>query len=399
MQVSGDREYLTTHPGLTFGYRLDFDGNAMLWSLLGEAFSKCQHLAGTPLAPMVAAELSRVYFAKGALATTAIEGNTLTEAEAEAIIAGSTTLPPSRRYLQREIENVVRALNWVRADAEAGRGPVISAGWLREQNRLVLDGLEVDDHVVPGEFTTTRVVVGRYRGAPPRDVPYLIDRLVGWLNELTSDTSSNDDTRFCRAFLAATLGHLYLAWIHPFGDGNGRTARLLECAILTKSGLVPWVSSNVLSDHYNQTRSDYYRRLDQASQAGDISGFLRYAAQGFVDQLREQIQLVQQQQIQVSWVNFVHERFAGKPNTDATARQRSLLLALPSEPVPISELSELTPRLAGLYAVKGTKTLTRDVNELVSMNLAIKEGHALRSNIGIMRAFIPGRSNGPVGYP
>jgi hypothetical protein len=235
-------------------------------------------------------------------------------------------------------------------------------------------------------------VVGRYRGAPPRDVPYLIDRLVDWLNELTSGNVANDDLRFFQAFLAATLGHLYLAWIHPFGDGNGRTARLLECAILAKSGLVPWVSSNVLSDHYNQTRNDYYYRLDQASKARDVAGFVRYAAQGFVDELREQIQLVQEQQIQVSWVNFVHEQFAETPHTEATARQRTLLLALPSELVPISGLRELTPRLAGLYAVKGDKTLTRDVNALVGMELAIKEGHSLRSTIGIMRAFLPGRS-------
>lgn len=390
--MSEDREYLNTHPWLTFDYRLQFDGDAMLWSLLGEAFSKCQHLAGTPLAPQVATELSRVYLAKGALATTAIEGNTLTEDEAAAIIAGVTELPPSRRYLQREIENVVRALNEISVTAQTGRSLVISSDWLREQNRLILEGLEVGEHVVPGEFTTARVVVGGYRGAPPRDVPYLIDRLVGWLNELTRDASGSEDLRFFQAFLAATLGHLYLAWIHPFGDGNGRTARLLECAILTRSGLVPWVSSNVLSDHYNQTRTEYYRRLDRASRARDVAGFLRYAAQGFVDELRGQIQLVRQQQIRVSWVNFVHEQFAGKPNTDATARQRTLLLALPSDPVPISQLRELTARLAGLYAVKGEKTLTRDVNALVGMGLAIKEGHSLRSAIGIMRAFIPAQS-------
>jgi Fic/DOC family len=214
-----------------------------------------------------------------------------------------------------------------------------------------------------------------------------------WLNELTRDNGGGEDLRFFQAFLAATFGHLYLAWIHPFGDGNGRTARLLECAILTKSGLVPWVSSNLLSDHYNQTRSEYHRRLDRASRARDVAGFLRYAAQGFVDELRSQIQLVQQQQVRVSWVNYVHERFAGKPHTNATARQRALLLALPSEPVPLTELRRMTPLLAELYAVKGDKTLTRDVNELVGMGLAIKEKHTLRSAIGIMRAFIPGRAD------
>ena len=37
----------------------------------------------------------------------------------------------------------------------------------------------------------------------------------------------------------AMMAHLYLAWIHTFGDGNGRTARLLEFLILARSGKVP----------------------------------------------------------------------------------------------------------------------------------------------------------------
>lgn len=49
--------------------------------MLGEAASKCEHIAGVPLRPSVAQELHRLYLAKGALATTAIEGNTLTENE------------------------------------------------------------------------------------------------------------------------------------------------------------------------------------------------------------------------------------------------------------------------------------------------------------------------------
>ena len=37
--------------------------------------------------------------------------------------------------------------------------------------------------------------------------------------------------------LKATLAHLYIAWIHPFGDGNGRTARLVEFMLLSRAGV------------------------------------------------------------------------------------------------------------------------------------------------------------------
>ena len=53
----------------------------------------------------------------------------------------------------------------------------------------------------------------------------------------------------------AVLAHLYFVWIHPFGDGNGRTARLIEFAILVRAG-VPAPCAHLLSNHYNATRAE-----------------------------------------------------------------------------------------------------------------------------------------------
>ncbi|MFC0545277.1 Fic family protein [Kutzneria chonburiensis] len=388
-----ERDYVDSHPWLTFAYRLDFDTNAQLWARLGEAFSKCQHLTGSPLTPAVAQELGAVYLAKGALATTAIEGNTLSEQEVSEIIYDGRVLPPSRRYLQQEIENVVAALRAIDEDSRHG-GTIITVDWIKQQNRQVLAGLETDEHVVPGEFTTANLVVGNYRGAPPQDVSYLMDRLVAWIAQLTEGNDTQPaNIRFFGAFLAATLSHLYLAWIHPFGDGNGRTARLLECAILTNCGLVPWLSANLLSDHYNRTRSEYYRRLSNASRRGDVTGFICYAAQGFVDLLREQIELVQRQQLRVSWINFVYQRFQTLPNTEATARQRTLLLSLQDGPTPLNTIRMLTPELAAQYAGRSDKTVTRDVNRLQSLGLVLLDRHTIEPAIMLMAAFIPGRAN------
>ena len=386
------REYLRTHPWLTFGFRLEYDADAWLWALLGEAYSKCQHLIGAPLTPAAADELSRVYLVKGAVATTAIEGNTLTEDEARAILDGERRLPPSQRYLQQEIENVVRALQFVEETTRQGRSITASPEWIKEQNRLILDDLTVDDQVVPGGYTTTRIVAGNYRGAPPADIAYLMDRLTRWLAELTGTRDGEPaNLRFFNAFLAAVLAHLHIAWIHPFGDGNGRTARLVECAFLASSGLVPWVSANLLSDHYNRTRTEYYRRLDRASRAADVAGFVTYAAQGFVDLLREQIEAVQRQQLAVSWVSYVHEQLATLPNTEATARQRKLLLSMPDAAIPVTALRRLTPELAELYANKSDKTVSRDVNRLEALGLVHRDRHAVRPALDVMEAFIPGK--------
>jgi hypothetical protein len=78
---------------------------------LGEAASKCEHIAGVPLRPLVAHELHQLYLAKGVLGTTAIEGNTLSEEQVRQILKGELKLPPSKEYLQQEIENILQACN------------------------------------------------------------------------------------------------------------------------------------------------------------------------------------------------------------------------------------------------------------------------------------------------
>ncbi len=107
--------------------------------ILGEAKSKAEHIARALLPPETSRELLAVYLSKGALATTAIEGNTLTEAEARGIVDGTLTLPKSRDYLQHEIENVIALLNEVKEDVLADPTRDLTPDDIRRINRRVLD--------------------------------------------------------------------------------------------------------------------------------------------------------------------------------------------------------------------------------------------------------------------
>lgn len=386
------KRYEETHPWITFRFEPRHDQASMR---LGEAFSKCQHLAGTPLQPGLAGRLAAIYLAKGVNATTAIEGNTLSESDVQEILEKRKRLPRSQEYLQREVENVHDVLKKI--DEQSGEEVPfrLSPEWLKEQNAQILDGIECEDHVVPGAYTTKTLVVGSiYRGAWPEDVPYLIDRLCEWINRLLDDVRSaeiGDDLKFVNVFNAAVLSHLYIAWIHPFGDGNGRTARALECAILAGSGLVPWVSSNLLSNHYNLTRTRYYGRLDSASRHGDINGFVAYAAEGFADMLREQIGHVQGMQRKVAWVNFVHETFQSETDGEASRRRRTLLLTLPEGVnTPRNKLQTLTGDLALMYANRQDKAVSHDTNRLKQLGLLTGDArHGYRPLIERMDAFMP----------
>lgn len=384
------RLYEDTHPWINFQATDINEVQPRHWMLLGEARSKCEHLAGAPLKPDVGKKLYEVTLVKGALATTAIEGNTLTEDQARGIFEGSYKAPPSRHYQEQEVRNVLEALQSLHDRILAGEVIRITPELICEFNKQVLKGTQYRDGVVPGVIRTEPVVVGGYRAAPAEDCAYLLERLADWLNSPIFE-SEDPDFQFALTLAKAVYAHLYIAWIHPFGDGNGRTARLLEFLILARCGLVPVPAAHLLSNHYNLTRDHYYRELALSSKPRQSTlGFLSYAIEGFIDGIRETIEIVRANQISVAWINYVHERFASQPNTKATTRQRTLVLAVPmNAPVPRDDLEGLTPKVAKLYAVAGPRTLSRDLNTVTGLGLIRQTRHGYRVNSEIVQAFLP----------
>lgn len=357
--------------------------------LLGEAQSKIEHIAGVPLRPDVAKMLHGVYLAKGALATTAIEGNTLSEDEALRRVQGKLELPPSREYLGLEIDNIVVAANGIFAKLVAGEECNVNFDQILDFNRQVLHGLSVDEGVTAGVIRSHDVTVGRYHGAPPQDCEYLLQRMCDWLNDSASFAApSGQEIAF--AVIKAIIAHVYLAWIHPFGDGNGRTARLVEFQILAAAG-VPLPAAHLLSDHYNRTRTEYYRHLDKSSKEKNaILDFMLYAVRGFVDSLREQLDLVRHQQMDVTWRNYVHETLTGSATNN---RRRHLVLDLAGKdaPVAVSDLSTISGRVARDYAGVSERTLTRDVKELTEAAYLRRVKGGVVANAALITAFLPAR--------
>ena len=382
------RPYERTHPWLDFRFDLRHLKHTD-WLALGEAAACCAHVAAAPLAPQVSNDIHQLYLAKGALATTAIEGNTLSEDEARAAVAGTLNLPPSREYLKREIDNIVDACNGIVAQLEAERHIPLTVETVERMNVAVLNGLDVDDHVTPGQVRTVNVSVGRYRCPEGRDARFLLERLCNVLGNLSAP---NIDPR-AFAILKAVFAHVYLVWIHPFGNGNGRTSRLLELAILLEAGL-PQPICHLLSNHYNQTRTNYYRELERASQTSNgIYGFVSYALGGLVDGLAEQTSVIRQHQWEVAWVHFVHEQFR-TARTATDRRRRTLALALSSldGSTRFEDLPNLSTDVARAYANLSRRTLSRDVQALRELDLLRDAaGNTLRVNRRRILAFLPWR--------
>ncbi|MHB8628078.1 MAG: hypothetical protein ACYDBJ_05640 [Aggregatilineales bacterium] len=110
--VATQRTYQKTYSWINF--KFDFNHiSSKAWLQLGQLQSKCDQISGIPLLPSVANIMHRIFLAKGVLATTAIEGNTLTEDEVLRLLDGKLELPPSKEYLAKEIENIIEAMNWI----------------------------------------------------------------------------------------------------------------------------------------------------------------------------------------------------------------------------------------------------------------------------------------------
>jgi Fic family protein len=395
-------KYEESHKWLTFSGDAMEKAGPELWMKLGECQSKCDHLSKYPLRPDVAESIHRMYMAKGVLATTAMEGNTLSEAEVRKLLDGELELPPSREYLAQEVQNIVDECNRILAKAAAGKEVPLVTDRIKEINKIILNGLKLEEHVQPGVIRTYEVGVGLYKAAPPRECELLLDKMCQWLSDPKFFGKDSDPRSMVFGIIKAILAHLYLAWIHPFGDGNGRTARLIEFQILI-AARVPSPAAHLLSNHYYRTRADYYKQLHLASvSGGDVLPFITYAVQGFLDGLREQIEEVKKQVIDVVWSKYVAERFTDK-TSPANQRRHALIEELSKliEPkaVTYEQIPIITPRATKLYSKLSPRTLIRDLNELYKMRLIEFENGLIRAKKEVTNAWLPAQAQIPAVMP
>lgn len=379
---------MDSHKHISFRNEWEIDKDCAY--MLGECDAYVKALTDIPLKPEYRDKLLRVSLIKGAQATTAIEGNTLSQEEIEKLDEG-WKLPPSKEYLEIEVKNILAAFNELLKEiVQEGRVSIITPELIKNFHRMI--GQNLGDHfdAIPGRFRDDNRVVGKYLAPDHKFVPELIDKLCEWLRR---EFHYSDGQNFLTLVIQAIITHVYIEWIHPFGDGNGRTGRLLEFYILLRTGL-PSIVSHVLSNFYNQTRPEYYRQLDMARKNKNLSGFIKYAVQGFRDGLKENLSLIQESQFVIFWHNYIYEAFSDVKYTkrDAFKRKRELILDIPiNKEFDIDQLIEITPGVAKRYAAVNRATILRDLKELQDLDLLIKVGRKYTPNTKILRAMMPSK--------
>lgn len=366
-------KYLKNFSHISFRKSWEIPGNVQY--VLGACEATVNALRYLPLSPKTREKMLEVSLIKGAMATTAIEGNTLTEEEVRAIHEGRLALPQSRKYLEQEVKNVLEALNKIYDEVVKNhRISPVTTDLIRSFNQSIGKDLGDAFESVPGEFRPCEVVVGSYRAPDHRAVSWLMDRMCDWLHR---EFGYSRETRpsFAEGVVEAIVAHVYLVWIHPFCDGNGRTARLLEFYLLLRCGL-PDICAHILSNHYNETRSEYYRRLSAAGKSGDLTEFIAYAAQGLLDGLAEVLMVAQRHQIESCWRNYVYDKLDEQGfSRNVRKRYAKLLTEIDVfNTYTRDELSRVTTDIAAVYARVAPGTILRDVRALVALGLLRVDG-------------------------
>jgi Fic family protein len=214
--------------------------------------------------------------------STQIEGNRLTLPEVEQVIAGRGGFPGRERD-EREVRDYYKAVD--HAETLAGKAIPLSPGDLQ-----VLHGIAFEGKAKPTPYRDGQNVI-RESGSdgivymPPeaKEVPALMEELVQWINDGIA-------SRRLPVPVIAALAHYQFATIHPYCDGNGRTARLLTTLILHRCdyGLKGIYS---LEEYYARNLSGYYGALTVGPSHNyhlgraevDVSGFVEYFCQGMAE--------------------------------------------------------------------------------------------------------------------
>ena len=211
-----------------------------------------------PLSPKAVASLEHYYDIELTYTSNAIEGNTLSAVETTLVIEKGITI--SGKPLKDHLEALDHydAMRYVRELAR--RQTPLTESVVRNLHKLVMQRSAPE---IAGQYADlpryVRTEAGRYSFPSPAEVPALMGDFAGWLGT-SLDTP---DTAF--------TAHRRLVDIHPFNDGNGRTARLLMNLILIRGGYPPVAVRP-------EDRLEYIRSLqqEQAGQGADSFNTLLY---------------------------------------------------------------------------------------------------------------------------
>ena len=375
-------------------YKPNYSISNNLLKYIGRIEACKEIITNAPLVPAWEARFREEAAVRSVHHGTHLEGNEITKDQIEKLMrldvgqdeeAGQVAQDAGIYARHRDVQEIINyrsVLEWIDTHATDGRGfALFTEETLKKLHELVVDKLGPEDtssssvslisQSLPisqptsqstNAYRTQQVVVrsvesGEVAFRPPVaiDVPFLIQEFFTWLNSRESQD--------VHPVIRAGIVHYEFVRIHPFIDGNGRTARALALLILYSEGYdVKRFFS--LEEYFDKDVQEYYRAIlsVQESETQNMTYWLEYFSYGLaieLDRVKEQVLKLSQDL-----------KLKQKLGTQVALSERQIILLeilQRQEQITTAEANMALPMIS-------TDTILRDIKDLIEKGIIKKEG-------------------------
>lgn len=231
--------------------------------------------------PKVFFQLKHIFHTLESIGSARIEGNNTTIAEyIETKLSDIKVVSPSIR----EIQNIEKAMAFIEENVS---DYPINRLFLSEMHKKIVDGLQPppdgEGDATPGDYRKVNLRINKSSHKPPEWLA-----VEDYMNELLEFVNKDDSPKY--DLLKTAIAHHRFVWIHPFGNGNGRTVRLFTYAMLVKAGFNVNVGRIINPTAvFCSNRNDYYNFLSEADKGTDegLTSWIEYVLKGLKDEIEK----------------------------------------------------------------------------------------------------------------
>jgi Fic family protein len=340
-------------------------------SSLTDLIIELDHLRRKPLFGSTHAkvffQLKHIFHTLESIGSARIEGNNTTIAEyIETKLAGSERVPPGIK----EIQNIEKAMEFIEENV---KDYPINRVFISEMHKMIVNELPSppngEGDVTPGQYRKINLKINKSSHKPPDWL--MVDN---YMNELFDFINKEDSPKY--DLLKAAIAHHRFVWIHPFGNGNGRTVRLLTYAMLVKTGFNVNVG-RILNPTavFCSNRNDYYTYLSQADKGTDegITTWTEYVLKGLKEEIEKIDKLLDYsflgKEILIPAISHSLER---KYITDVEAK--ILRKAIDKQEIQAADVKEF-------FSGKADSEVSRQIRKLIVKKMLVPEKEGARKYV------------------
>ncbi len=256
-------------------------------------------ILNAPLVPAWEAKFRKEALERSVHHGTHVEGNPLSDEEVKDVLDGKQVLARDRDIQEiLNYRNVIKYIDQIFAQTGPTEAYNITEELILQIHKLTVDRIVPPDSA--GAYRIRQVVVKNsltgeisYSPPPAVEVPYLMEDLINWIN--------SDYSKEIHPVLRAGIIHYEIARIHPFVEGNGRTARALATLVMFFDGydIRKFFS---LEEYFDTNSMDYYLTLQAVSNQlvmdtheRDLTPWLEYFVQGVaieLNRVKEKVRMI-----------------------------------------------------------------------------------------------------------